>query len=376
MCDGENIYYVDEVFYNKDYFNIEDEVYKQYDTVRDSEDNDRHPPNLSNGLANASSDESFDCENSPVLVNPQTGLPINLTTTKRLPIEAFVTVNPNLVYNVNIPKPLSPVSSSSSSSSGSSGSDDDDDETEDDNSTNIVDNELEQKKENLLDTKNYPKPVYSYSCLISMALKNSESGCLPVSEIYSFITQNYPYFKTANNGWKNSVRHNLSLNKCFAKVTKPTPGKQRKGCLWRLNPDRVEKMDDEVFKWSQKDPNGIKSSMAKPEEFGFLEKFCDKHERQMEDIRVEVANQHKRKMNREKHHLLIRSVIAEDKKISNGLGRDEMHSDESLDDFLLESSYHTGCWNELDEKANADFPLTADHFFTETQRFRNVKIKV
>lgn len=124
----------------------------------------------------------------------------------------------------------------------------------------------------------FPKPAYSYSCLIAMALKNSRSGSLPVSEIYSFMCEHFPYFKTAPNGWKNSVRHNLSLNKCFEKIEKPvTNGGQRKGCLWAMNPSKITKMDDEVQKWSRKDPMAIRKAMVHPEHLDALERGEMKH---------------------------------------------------------------------------------------------------
>ncbi|XP_033638957.1 forkhead box protein P2-like [Asterias rubens] len=121
--------------------------------------------------------------------------------------------------------------------------------------------------------KIYPKPAYSYSCLITMAMKNSKTGCMPVSDIYQFMCENFPYFKTAPDGWKNSVRHNLSLNKCFAKIEKPATanGSSRKGCLWALNPEKAAKMAEEVHKWTKKDPAGIRRSMAKPEELERIE---------------------------------------------------------------------------------------------------------
>uniref|UniRef100_A0A182N6S7 Fork-head domain-containing protein n=1 Tax=Anopheles dirus TaxID=7168 RepID=A0A182N6S7_9DIPT len=124
----------------------------------------------------------------------------------------------------------------------------------------------------------YPKPAYSYSCLIAMALKNSRSGSLPVSEIYSFMCEHFPYFKTAPTGWKNSVRHNLSLNKCFEKIEKPaTNGGQRKGCLWAMNPAKITKMDEEVQKWSRKDPLAIRRAMVYPENLEALERGEMKH---------------------------------------------------------------------------------------------------
>ncbi len=73
-----------------------------------------------------------------------------------------------------------------------------------------------------------------------------------------------PLLQTAPDGWKNSVRHNLSLNKCFEKVENKTSSSSRKGCLWALNPAKIDKMEEEMQKWKRKDLPAIRRSMANP----------------------------------------------------------------------------------------------------------------
>lgn len=80
----------------------------------------------------------------------------------------------------------------------------------------------------------HSKPPFSFSSLIFMAIENCQQKALPVKEIYAWIVQHFPYFKTAPTGWKNSVRHNLSLNKCFQKVEKAA--NLGKGSLWMVEP--------------------------------------------------------------------------------------------------------------------------------------------
>lgn len=92
------------------------------------------------------------------------------------------------------------------------------------------------------------KPNMSFSALIKDAIMKSPSQRLLLHEIYESIANDHPYFKTAGEGWKNSVRHNLSINSMFCKIPRdilddPNSARpaeetgrkaKKKGCYWIL----------------------------------------------------------------------------------------------------------------------------------------------
>ena len=74
----------------------------------------------------------------------------------------------------------------------------------------------------------------SYIALIARAILCSPSLRCCLKDIYSFIEEKFPQLpEKSPNSWRNSVRHNLSLNECFIKSSRCENGK---GNYWTIHP--------------------------------------------------------------------------------------------------------------------------------------------
>ena len=96
-------------------------------------------------------------------------------------------------------------------------------------------------------TRRQEKPPYSYIALIVMAIQSSPQRRLTLSEIYSFLQQRFSFFRGSYMGWKNSVRHNLSLNECFIKLPK-SMGRPGKGHYWAIDPSAELMFEEGSFR--------------------------------------------------------------------------------------------------------------------------------
>ncbi|ESP05424.1 hypothetical protein LOTGIDRAFT_99434, partial [Lottia gigantea] len=81
------------------------------------------------------------------------------------------------------------------------------------------------------------KPPLSYIALISMAILDSADKQTLLGDIYQFIMDKFPYYNNKGKAWRNSIRHNLSLNECFIKSGRAENGR---GNFWSIHPACIE----------------------------------------------------------------------------------------------------------------------------------------
>ncbi|XP_053281332.1 forkhead box protein P1-B isoform X1 [Pleuronectes platessa] len=91
-------------------------------------------------------------------------------------------------------------------------------------------NDIIDNKEFYLSTE--VRPPFTYASLIRQAIYESPRNQLTLNEIYNWFTRNFAYFRRNAATWKNAVRHNLSLHKCFVRL------ENVKGAVWTV--DEIE----------------------------------------------------------------------------------------------------------------------------------------
>ncbi|XP_078485748.1 transcription factor protein [Ciona intestinalis] len=79
----------------------------------------------------------------------------------------------------------------------------------------------------------------SYADLITQGIESSPDKRLTLAQIYDWMVKNVPYFKdkgdsNSSAGWKNSIRHNLSLHSKFKRIQNEGTGKSS---WWIINHD-------------------------------------------------------------------------------------------------------------------------------------------
>ena len=125
----------------------------------------------------------------------------------------------------------------------------------------------------------HAKPPYSYASLIGKAIMESVDDRARLNSIYTWISTRYPYYKLDQGGWQvgtfpwssagslhslfpsdpprpasltlsvssqNSIRHNLTVNKCFIKDQRKDdpPGK---GSYWKIHPEHLKFFESGIF---------------------------------------------------------------------------------------------------------------------------------
>lgn len=97
----------------------------------------------------------------------------------------------------------------------------------------------------------------SYTAMIAQAILKKEGSKSTLSDIYEYMEKHFPSLERRGTGWRNCVRHTLSLNDCFIKLHRPENGRS---CNWAVHPsyfDSFSRGDYRKRRALRKRPRGL-----------------------------------------------------------------------------------------------------------------------
>lgn len=114
--------------------------------------------------------------------------------------------------------------------------------------------DLSQNKEFYMNAE--VRPPFTYASLIRQAILDSPEKQLTLNEIYNWFTRMFAYFRRNAATWKNAVRHNLSLHKCFVRV------ENVKGAVWTVDELEFQKRRPQKISGSPALVKNIQTSLG------------------------------------------------------------------------------------------------------------------
>ncbi|XP_068034324.1 forkhead box protein P3-like [Anomalospiza imberbis] len=80
------------------------------------------------------------------------------------------------------------------------------------------------------------------------AILESPQRQRPLAEIYHWFSRRFGFFRHNTRTWKNAVRHNLSLHKCFVRV------EAARGAVWTVDEAEFRRKRGQLYPGTPKTP--------------------------------------------------------------------------------------------------------------------------
>ncbi|XP_069479792.1 forkhead box protein M1-like [Ambystoma mexicanum] len=92
---------------------------------------------------------------------------------------------------------------------------------------------IKAKSVKICSSRSKERPAKSYSEIIQQAINSTQAKKMTLQQIYTWVEDHFPYYRdSAKPGWKNSIRHTLSVRDAFVREA----GVNEKISFWKVKP--------------------------------------------------------------------------------------------------------------------------------------------